>query len=280
MGRTSILSRNKRRKTLLKFLKNFLIVFFGGALIISLIAIITHLERFKISEISVAGNTSVPSEYVLDIVKETIDGSYALILSRDNFLIYPRKNIKNNILNNIPRIRNVFFSLDGFNTLNVLIEERKPFALWCGMEIDERRECYFLDDESFIFAKAPRFSEDVYLKYLGGQVNESNPISSHYYNDKEFFEELNRFLEAIEDMDFSVSKLFYDGGIEFEAIFSGGEKLIFSSEYPLIDTYDRLFILLRENEDDLFHEGGEPAFEYIDMRFGSRIFYLPSNDVQ
>ncbi len=196
------------------------------------------------------------------IIFEHTSGAYLGFFSKRNILLYPKGEIERKILQDFPRIKNVIVRIKGARAVSVLISERLPEALWCQSK-EENSDCYFLDERGFIFAKSPLFSSQVYTRFLG-QLSNDEPLRSVFL--PEIFFRLSSFVKRVEEIGFPsvFVEVFEDDSVVLE---TNEGKIIFTLERDFNETLANLKSFWRENRDEL------SDFEYLDLRFGNKIFY-------
>src|SRR3989344_5268546 len=137
--------------------------------LLALVVFFVRWEKFIVNEIVIAEEIAVDREEIMSAVESELFGYYLYVLPRSNAFLYRRGVIKEKLLKEFPRFSSLDLDLEGFNKLIITAEERKPYALYC-IEINE---CFFLDENGFIFALAPSFSDGVYFTYKTEQPIET-----------------------------------------------------------------------------------------------------------
>ena len=147
--------------------------------------------------------------------------------------------------------------------LLITVEERAPFALYCISD------CFFLDEEGFIFANAPSFSSGVYFVY----VTENpvlNPLGKRFITIEEF-ESLSRFKETLAML-----------GIESLALDVGDSeyRLTMLESGQIIWRRDSNLTLIKSNLEAFLSDNSIRAQEnfldrilYLDLRTENKVFY-------
>ncbi|MEX1027423.1 MAG: FtsQ-type POTRA domain-containing protein [Candidatus Paceibacterota bacterium] len=180
---------------------------------------------------------------------------------------------------------------------------------------DRSASCYFLDENGYVYAPAATFSDEVYLTFYGSPRKASevsrthllsteegtstqaadevrlaqstssdrfieHPIGNTYLGER--FALLRDFLVQLEHLGLAPrsarAELSDDFHIELE---DGGYLMVTLKEdgARLAQTLENLRLLLDTNDLHLQKkEAGRNPFEYIDMRFGNRVFYKPLED--
>ena len=247
----------------------------GIILFFSLVAWGSRLPRLMISDSVISGNGTIPSATVKSEIQNFLAGTYFSLVPRDNILVYPKSKIVNGLIASFPRIQSVAMRIDG-TTLKVQIKERKPFALWCGEESSPEHvatsSCYFLDKDSYMYASAPDFTGHVFFKYFGtpALASSGSDAVGGTYMDKNEWEAVQSLIEGLGTMDLIPVSLGRLNDTDFALTLDGGTKIIFSHDQNLASVLDNLRSVI---DAEPFNGTLDPSLEYIDLRFGDRVYY-------
>lgn len=241
------------------------ILFMLGALAFG-VSWLSHHARFVIDEVRVEGTHEVPIQSIGEYVFSQIDDSAWRYISQKSIFFYNRGAIENGLVRDMPRIKSAKLSRPSAlsQTLVVTIEERQPSALWC-----DKDTCYQTDNTGFVFAEA---SSTVPLPYTfsGGIVASSSPVGQFFVREHiasifsllQLLEESQshaRSVSVISAEDFMVH---IEQGFDLKISF-GDDAHTLVRNLQLVRTSDAL-------------KGKELDLEYIDLRFGSRVYYKMS----
>ncbi len=235
----------------------------------------SRMQRIQIDTIEVSGATVLSTQAITDEISSVLQGKYLWVFPRTNVFFYPRKNIENVLLHTFPRIKVVTFTLLDNHILQVKLKEREPFGLWCDTVSSESvvSQCYFLDADGFVFDRAPQFSGDAYFKYYGLLPYEAS-IGSYYLSSTTQFHELSQFVDTSKKLGITPLYIHAKDTDSFELVVFGGGKVLFDTRESLLKVSERLSALLK-TPNLVPKEGGELLVEYIDLRFGNKMFFKP-----
>ena len=224
-------------------------------------------ERFIISEVVVTGEEVAGRDDIVRTTSSLIAGHYLWIIPRANVFLYPRGTIKQSLLE-IPRFKSVDLNLED-QTLLVSVEERIPSALYCM----NTSECYFLDEEGYIFALAPSFSGTVYLVYTTEDPIE-NPIGQSLLASEEF-KSLSSFIKSLETLNVHPVK-FEIRDDEYAIFLSGGGQIMWRRESDLNVIYSNLEAFLSD-ETIKSQTNFLDKILQLDLRTDNKVFYKFKN---
>ena len=261
----------RRRAKLKAFAERFGIIFSGMVFVLAGITYLARLDELTITSISLEGNKTIASKDILSVASEVLSSRYVFLPKR-NIFIYPKDYLINTLEKDFPQLNSVDIKRLDLNTLIMRVGERRTHALWCGHEPSEEGDCFYVDDQSFVFAGAPYFSGDVFFRFYGGGVRSPNPVGSFVVP----IDELSRlevFLSYLSEIDLPPRAVYYKEK-EIHIFLKKNSTLYIDRKDSFENAFSRLYSLIRGSEFDFIIEG-EPNFEYIDLRFGRSVFYKP-----
>jgi len=177
------------------------------------------------------------------------------------------------LLSEIKTIQDLNISWNGWGKVQIQIDERKPHSVWCGNDpkaLDQ--SCFFVDQEGYIYNKAPIFSGSVFIKNYG-DCADCEPIGK-YFLDKFLYTELFNLISILAENDLKVISLIYEEG-DFKFVLESGPILIFNNENSQFGENDfervftNLFTAIATKDLDINTEAEN--IEYIDLRFDNKI---------
>jgi hypothetical protein len=266
----------KKHKKKLRILS--VIVFLCASAVVWLIVWVPSVPSLQIKSIIVRGNKVLTEEEIKQEVRAELSGKYLHVFPQTNIFLYPKKMIEEGLSDTFPRISRVSAELDAERTLTIFIAEREPSALWCGREMVKTESddtCLYLDDKGFVFAKAPRFSGNAYFEFYGkGVLPDGNPVG-HDFLPLASYQHILKIKERLESFGGSPIKIVVadDGSAEF----------LEKSGYRIRFNIDEDISSLESNMQAVFHSNSwgntarSGALEYLDFRFGNKVYYKYKN---
>ncbi|MEK7613788.1 MAG: hypothetical protein AAB439_02890 [Patescibacteria group bacterium] len=252
----SLNARRTRRRT---FLVGSVVVV--GVLLSVGVFVGLRREEVTLASVSVSETTYVRGDLIIEIVEESLRGSFAFIVPRANAFFYPHDAIQKELQTTFHSIKEVTFKREGLTALAVSIVERTPEARWCDDSTPGTR-CLFLDETGFAFALAT--SSESMRTYTGGGF--AGTLGTTFLP-----EEYQRLKVFLDDLTTASGRTITEVAIdEYGDVFvrfkEGGEVRVTLSSIntPLLDTIASVFRSRR------FSEGDE--FLYADFRFGNKIY--------
>lgn len=234
---------------------------------------LSRLPSLQIREVRISVETVLREEALQEEVRMMLSGTYVWFIPKTNIFLYPQEEIERVLSKKYPRISSISVVTLDKGVLSVEIRERQAFALWCNtVPVGESiSQCYFLDKDGFVFDRAPQFSGDAYFKYYGIVPYEA-PIGSYYLASTTRFHELSDFVESVKLLSISPLYVSTKNQESFELFIFGGGKILFDTQEGLGKIAERLSALLK-TQNLVPREGGELLIEYIDLRFGNKMFF-------
>jgi cell division septal protein FtsQ len=223
----------------------------------------SRVDALTIKQITIAGGETIEHGDIEKVVKDTLAGSYLKIVPKAFAFTYPYEEVLEAV-KAVPRVKDVKIIRKGGEELHIEFSEYQPQALWCSES--DMNNCHFLDDDGYAFSKAPGLIGGSFLRVtaVGRQPEEHvTPFNP---------EEYKRVIE-LKDA-FAVNKWFVKradidaAGDAFLTIVDGGEFKV-SLKQPTNETVSNLLTVLGSEQFTHIKPGN---FEYIDLRFGSKVF--------
>jgi hypothetical protein len=267
---------NPDTRVLLKQIAIGLSVISLAGLLIAAVWFGSRIERLTLVNVEVIGGETVDLEEIESVVQSQLVGEYAGIIPRRFAWVYPHEDILNSV-NAVPRVYDIEIQRDRGTMLLVTFNEYGPDGLWCASVDDDR--CVFITDTAYAFDEAPQLSGGSLLRFirLGDE-----PVVGQVMLEASAYASLKTLASLLEEQGLFVSHIEFDQvGDAFLSLVGGGELKVLVSAEPA-QTIDNLQAIL-QSPDFLHIEPGN--FQYIDLRFGEKIFIkeeetMPEMDIE
>ncbi len=260
----SKLRARKRRRRMVWVLVTVLALcaLVGGAVALS------WAPFLAIQHIELDGVSSANTAAVTDSVHQTLSGSYWHLFAKKNIFLYSKSAIRSSLIKQFPVFASVSVSARDFNTVVITVEERASHALWCGEGPELSSACLSLDNSGAAYTLAADFSGDVYTRYVGPLPAGALP---RQFLTPERFQALNALVDELTSRVASTSvHAVVVGNDEVHMEFDDGFTILFELEGDGADILER-FALARDAEPFTTHPLSD--FEYLDLRFGDKLYY-------
>jgi len=257
------------------------------SLLIGALSYFSFNSRISIDSVVVTGNHIISTDDIESHVRAKLTGKYVYLFSRDNSLIYSKKGIYNDLMVSFPRINTLSVYRDNWKTLHIDLSERAGSYLYCGPKIPEvlndiGENCYFINDDGYIFDKAPYFSGNVYFKYYIKLVDSNNqpienPLKQNIF-DLNRFHSMVRFIDGITALGFKPIYLSVDDdGIYTIYLDHDSENtsptVIFKGDNDLEIILSNLTTAMNQSEFANEINSKYAKLLYIDLRFKNKVLY-------
>ncbi|MFA5931878.1 MAG: hypothetical protein WC793_00660 [Candidatus Paceibacterota bacterium] len=262
------LKKERRRAILNKILFSLL----GFFVVFFLAAYLSNLNKVKITEVQISGNSVVDTEMLKSTVEDQIQGKYFWLFSKSNIFLYPQSAIKNVLQDKFKRLKDINLSIKNNHILEVDLTERVAKYTWCGATLPTADEtCFFLDDTGYVMDEAPYFSGEVYFKFYGS--------TDGTYFSKQKFQQLVLFKDVLVSLNIKPVALYVADNGDTEIYLSKGNTAL-ASLPKIIFNINSNFQTVAENLEAALN--AEPlktkfstkysSLEYIDLRFGNKVY--------
>jgi hypothetical protein len=225
------------------------------------LAILSGHDRVKIKKIIISGNAAVSADEILTIASRDLIGRYWSLFAKSNSLIFPRWQIKEDILTEIKTVKDLDISWEDWQTISIALTERKPQAVWCGSDPTINPSCSFLDKSGLIYRPAPIFSGNLFIKNYGQPTGD-------FFLPTEKYLVITDLINQLIEKNLRVIQVFFDG-VDYRFTLETGPIIIFSSTGDPSLSFRNLWAAIATNNLDLIQESA--SINYVDLRFENKI---------
>lgn len=251
-----------------------------GIIFLVVLIMLFRLSFFQIDSIEVSKSEILNTQEIQQKIISILDDNYLFYIPKSNFLFYPKSDIRKELLNLYKNIDSIDIKYVGSSKLMVLIKERESDIIVCeGYHDDNNQDdnCFFADENGYVFSKAPQFSNGVYSRYYIATDLGDSIIGTNFIN-IDLFNNLQKFTKTVKDsgIDSQGILISSEGNYElYSKNLDDSETVIyFNDRIPLDKTVSNLIAFL--NDSKILKKGATstPVFDSINLRFGNNIFYV------
>ncbi|MCX6739261.1 MAG: hypothetical protein NT098_04415 [Candidatus Parcubacteria bacterium] len=230
----------------------------------------------QVKKIEVTGNKVLSVDEVRNIAQKDISGKYLFLFPKSSAFLFPRKAIRRDVLSAFPRLSSLEITLKK-NTVLLSLTERDSAGIWCGIEKDASTPdgCFYMDSTGYLFDQSPSFSGDVYFKFYGkGILKEGNPVG-HNFISSDLFQKISEIRTMLEKYDKKTSELYLGEDSRAELTAESGCKIGWSTDQSFLPLKSNMEAVFKSSEwgKDISGKDKCAELEYIDFRFGNKIYY-------
>lgn len=223
---------------------------------------LTHLPNLSITQIVVEGGETVDEGALRSKLDSLLAGNYVGIVSRRFIYAYPRKALLASV-SEFPRVSKGDITRKG-TTLTVSLGEFTPLALWCS---ESSTPCFYVNEAGIAYDEAPSLRGSLLSRYVTTDVTPvlgGEPLNEDV---QYLVTELRRLLRI--NHQFLIERVEYTKDKDIFFHLAGGGVLMFTSNQKPETVYQNLLSIL-ESEEFMYLRPGN--FNYIDLRFGQKVF--------
>lgn len=236
---------------------------------------LSYMTRLNIQSVRVTGVQAIPGDVVSSFVESVLDDGSYHFFSRTNIFLYPKKVLADAVARNFPRIRSAALTRGAFlsTELTVAVEERQPYARWCSerpvLFEAPQRTCFFMDEHGFVFAPADASGEQPSNSYVfsGGIGNAADPVGSVFAPGH--LPGIASLLKILGNAGFMPLGASIENERDFYVQLQRGFFIKASYGQDAAQLVRNFELILAS--DTL--SGKEDEVEYVDLRFGNRVYY-------
>lgn len=244
----------------------------AGLMFIALLLVgCMYVPWLQVRTVQVEGSQEERSGAVAMLAAEALEGRYFFVIPKKFILLYPKAQVVASVREAFPNFSSIKSKASIFSGLTIEVVERKPTSLWCGDVVADSdayaSECFYMDETGFIYERAPTPLPSLYMRFYG--AIEAKPIASVFLS-TQIHERFHALTNALKDAELPVESVRIADETDAELYLARGEKILISYNDEPFDIRDRLISVL---ESEPFKQVGAAKLEYIDLRFGNKVYY-------
>lgn len=234
-------------------------------LVSTLVWYLTRREAVTIRDVEVVGGDTIPYAEIFSIVEREFAGNYLLLVPHRFTYLYPHDRIVASVLA-APRVRTAAVERTSRTALRVTFEEYVPYALWC-LDESEDAACAFMDAEGYAFTDAPPLRGGAFPRHV---IEGVEKIEERQILDRDSLAESKKFTELLEStLNFRVHEVVHTKAGDERYELGGGGAILITKGSGAEESFEKLQSIIASKEFDHLEPGN---FNYIDLRFGNKVF--------
>ena len=126
-----------------------------------------YIPALRVRDVAVFDAKTVDAKEVEQALRSVLSGRKWLVLPRNNAFIFSEEELRDKVEHDFPKVKKIDIELSNFHTIETRIEERSPYALWCGENKDAPVPCVYIDTAGVVYEPSAEYSGDAYTKWYG-----------------------------------------------------------------------------------------------------------------
>ena len=256
-------SRIARRSKMKKIFNLFLKIGLPTAVFVGFI-LLSRAEFLQVKNFEVMGTETIPQKDIKNVASDFISGNNFFVVPRSNIFLLNKEKLVAALLSRFGRLERVavnklFFS----ESIELSIIERRADFLWCSPQ----EQCFFMTKDGFIFEKSN--SAEASLDKISFRGNlEGDPLMRDFVTPEKMQNYL-KLIEVFKNAGFEISSINIESADKAVAKSSMGDIIFDPGETNLSLTAQNAVLLIN----DIKNKNPSARFNYIDTRFGNKVFY-------
>jgi cell division septal protein FtsQ len=230
----------------------------------TILSLFTH-ESFASAEIKISGESATDEATLAATVNNIAAENFLFVFRRDNILFFPVTRVRRELEAKFPRIREIKIKPTGLNQIEVKIIERQGDFLWCRSE----DECFLLDGTGFVYAPAPYFGGNAFLRF---RSEDSLEIGDVFLPPGEIGRVI-RLKENLATLGFEGNDIEITEADDYEFLLAGGGKIIVNKKNNFDAAFANLEAAIVVSPLDKKLKDERAGLAYLDLRFENRVIY-------
>lgn len=238
----------------------------GLGVLLIILAILTALlwhPNVRIQDIAVAGTTEVSPSSLARALQNDMEERRWLVIPQDSIFFFDKQKLEDGVMQSFPRISSIELSRAGATTLDARVEERDPALLWCGETNINTSACWLGDTNGLLFEQATTTAP--FPRIYGPLQEAADPEGSSVLR-RGSASSVIALIETLEEAGIAVAYTTLRAPDEVDVFLAQDIRVTY-----LLGREARVAEVLPSLLDEVSTPEQEPV-EYIDLRFGNRVF--------
>jgi hypothetical protein len=224
----------------------------------------TRVNFLTIETVTVTGGETIDHDAVRRLANDLLTGEYIGLIPRRFVWFYPETDITAAIAA-LPRVKDPQVTVVSGRELAITFDEYIPYALWCMDKASD--DCYFIDETGFAFTRAPQLSGGAFPRFHTIGTAPAERTTMVPVADLRAIELVRA--RVSQDLALPIASVETDIMRDIFLSVAGGGEIKATLRMTPEETIENLRTILSSEE---FKDITPGSFQYIDLRFGNKIF--------
>jgi hypothetical protein len=264
-------------------------------LAVALLSWLSRLPFLTINTVRVEGADPSLAVQLQSTATEAISGSYFGLFSKANAVIFPRGAVVNSIKESFLAVDGVEVHLNDLHQISVSVKQKVPDAIICfdfpaldttpSTSPDTSDNCYDADKTGLVYGLHQSNNSSGLSKYYiphTSEISSSTVIGTYATSTAEFLK-LQSFYESARTAGLSVESVLIKDSGEYEMYIRNDDSTVaivyFNNTRSFSDQLNNLVSFWNYMVTDRRADKKASSFDYMDVRYGSNVFYRENGGV-
>lgn len=237
-------------------------------ILVSGIIVLIKLPALQIKEIRVVGAQVEDPIEISQYITNHLKNNYLYIFPKSSAFLVNTDKLTKHLKAHYPRFERVSVKREAINKLKVEVNEYNGKYLWCNID----NVCSFMSAEGIVFADAPYFSGNAYLKFYGPQQS-TYPYQPISLSEIKLMGEV---VDGVRKVDIDPISLEITDNNQVNLTFVHNRNLAlikFDLNQDLQKTLNALYIGLQTEPLATWYQDKNKVLEYLDLRSVNKVAY-------
>lgn len=249
----------KRRRA-----RKYLSIFLRTAFLVSIFAlgvVLVRADFLQVKNFEVLGAETILAEDLKNIALSWTSGNQFFLIPKSNIILLNKNNLANVLVSKFSKVEKVEVNKQFFSQkIELKVTERKGEFLWCSAQDG----CFNMTKDGLVFER----TENKNGRIVFGGILDGNPLMKNFASAEEMQNYLN-LIKTFKNAGFDVSSINIELADRAVAGLNIGDIIFNPEEKDLISVAENTILLIN----NIKSKNPSARFQYIDARFGNKIFY-------
>lgn len=223
---------------------------------------VSRVSSLQISSVEVSGEQTIGKDDIVNATLESISGNKFFIFPKTNIFLVNESSLAAVLSREFPRVENINVEKNADGVIKIKIKEREAVASWCG-----EPGCYLVDINGLLYSPVNNEFESFGKIVLRG-VLEGDP-SMKYFQSREILASYLNAVSLLKQSNIETYSINVESRDKATIETSVGNIFIDPESVDLKESIENAILVVSNG----VANSGQTKFEYIDVRFGNKVFY-------